>query len=95
MNDRAEYEIARGERAQQLLTDPLLVESFEAVEQELMQRWQNSPVNDAVGREKLYLTLMCLRTAHRHLNTVLETGVMAKATLAQRAGQTLRSVFSK
>ncbi|WP_426355668.1 hypothetical protein ACN9MD_09745 [Stenotrophomonas maltophilia] len=95
MNDQAEFEIARGERANQLLSDPLLVEAFEIVEQELTSQWQNSPVRDAEGREKLFLTLRCLQKARAHLTSVLETGVMAKATLVQRAGQTLSSYFSR
>lgn len=95
MNDKTEFEIARGERANQLLTDPLLVEAFGIVEQELTNQWQNSPVRDAEGREKLFLTLKCLQKARAHLTSVLETGVMAKATLAQRAGQTLSSYFNR
>ncbi len=95
MNDKAEYEIARGERAQQLLNDPLLVEAFETIEKELHDQWQNSPARDAEGREKLFLTLKCLHKMHGHLVNVLESGKMAKATLAQRAGQTLSSAFSR
>lgn len=95
MNDQAEYEIARGERAHQLLSDPLLVEAFETVEKELHDQWQNSPVRDAEGREKLFLTLKCLQKSRAHLTSVLETGVMAKATLAQRAGQTLSDYFNR
>lgn len=95
MTDKAEFEIARGERANQLLSDPLLSEAFEIVEQELVNQWQNSPARDAEGREKLFLTLKCLHRAKAHLTSVLETGVMAKATLAQRAGQTLSSYFKR
>lgn len=95
MTDRTEYEIARGERAHQLLTDPLLVEAFETVEQELHDQWQNSPARDAEGREKLFLTLKCLQRARLNLVSMVETGVMAKATLAQRASQTLSGYFSR
>lgn len=95
MTDQTEYEIARGERAHQLLSDPLLAEAFEIVERELHEQWQNSPARDAEGREKLFLTLKCLQRARLNLVSVVETGVMAKATLAQRAGQTLSSVFSR
>lgn len=53
--DRTEREIQRGERAAQLLQDELIVEALETIEKEYTERWKNSPVRDAEGREKLYL----------------------------------------
>ena len=95
MDDKTEFEIARGERALQILQEPLLVEAFETIEQELIEQWQKSPVRDVEGREKLYLTLLCLHRVQTHLQSVLETGKIAKATLAQRAGQALSRAFSR
>lgn len=94
MTDKTEMEISRGERALQLLREPLLVEAFETIERELTEKWQTSPVRDVEGREKLYLTLLCLKQAQQHLASVVESGKLAQHTLAQRAGQTLRRAFS-
>lgn len=94
MTDKTEAEILRGERALQLLQEPLIVEAFETVERELTEQWQKSPVRDVEGREKLYLTLLCLQKVQGHLVSVLNTGKMAKATLAQRVGQTLNRFSS-
>lgn len=95
MDDKAEYEIVRGERAAQLLQEPLLVEAFETLQKELTDQWQKSPVRDVEGREKLYLSLLCLQRVQGQLATVLETGKVAKATLAQRAGQTLSRAWNR
>lgn len=94
MNDPMEVEILRGERARLLLEDPLIVEAFQTTEQELTDQWLRSPVRDVEGREKLYLTLRCLQKVQGHLTSVMNNGTIAKATLAQRAGRTLRRAFS-
>lgn len=89
MSDKTEMEILRGERAQLLLQDELLIDAFTLIEEELTEQWQNSPARDQEGREKLWLSLKLLHKLQRNLVTVMETGKIAKATLAQRAlGQT-------
>jgi hypothetical protein len=93
--DKTETEILRGERAKQLLEEPLLVEAFTTIEKELTEQWLSSPVRDVEAREKLYLTLKCLQRVKGHIATVMDTGTLAKATLAQRTGQTLKRVFSQ
>lgn len=93
--DRTENEVLRGERARQLLEEPLLVEAFALIEQEYTHAWQTSPARDIEGREKLYLSLKNLAKVRGHLLQVMDSGKMAKATLAQRAGQTLKAAFKK
>lgn len=87
--DRTEHEIQRGERAALLLQDELIVGAFETIEKELTEQWQNSPVRDVEGREKLWLSLKLLQKVHGHLTSVVETGQIAKLTLAQQIGQKL------
>lgn len=89
MIDKTEYEILRGQDAEQLLAHPLLVEAFELIEKELTDQWQNSPARDQAGREKLWLTLRLLKRLQVQIRSVVETGQFAKATLAQRIGQRL------
>lgn len=73
----------RGARAKELLLNPLLIEGFETVEREILHAWENSPVRDCDGREKLYQMLMLSRKVKRHIESVVETGEMAKRTLAE------------
>ena len=82
-----EEEGRRGEEARQLLSHPLLSEAFEVIEKEVTQAWQNSPARDVEGREKLWLQLKMLHRLRGQLETVMETGKVAKATLAQRAAE--------
>lgn len=93
--DRTETEILRGERARQLLEEPLIVEAFALIEREYMQAWQDSPARDAEARELLYLSIKNLAKVKAHLSHVMESGTLAKATLAQRAGRTLKAAFSR
>lgn len=93
--DRTETEILRGERARQLLDDPLLQEAFALIEQEYQKAWQESPARDVEARELLYLSLKNLAKVKGHLVQVMESGMLAKATLAQRTGQTLKRAFGR
>jgi hypothetical protein len=93
--DRTETEIMRGERARQLLDEPLIVEAFALIEQEYTQAWRDSPARDTEARELLFLSLKNLAKVKAHLTHVMESGQIAKATLAQRAGRTLKAAFSR
>lgn len=80
-----EEQVLRGEEARQLLEHPLLVEAFQTIEQEVTQAWQNSPARDVEGRENLWLQRKLLQKLRGQLEEVMETGKVAKASLAQRA----------
>lgn len=87
--DRTELEIQRGERAALLLQDELLVETLERIDTEYTEQWKNTPARDVEGREKLWLMVKTVQKFRTELETVLSTGKLAKATLAQRLGQKL------
>lgn len=93
MTDQTEHEIRRGEQAERLLSDPLLVEAFATIEQELTRQWQDSPARDTQARETLWLSLKLLHRLQGQLQVVVETGQVAKATLAQRVGQMFSRSF--
>ena len=87
--DRTEREIQRGERAAQLLQDELIVEALETIEREYTEQGKNSPVRDVEGREKLFLMVKTAKKFRAELESVMETGQLAKLSLAQRLGQKL------
>lgn len=89
MTDKTEYEIQRGERAAQILAEPLVVDALDTIEREYIDKWKTSPARDEAGREKLWLMVMTLHKFRSELELVLETGQVAKASLAQRVGQRL------
>lgn len=84
-----EQEAQRGQDAKRLLEEPLLKEAFETIEQELIEQWKQAPARDVEGREKLWLMLHLLNKVHGHLESVMASGQLAQATLAQRVKRAL------
>lgn len=54
LGDKARY-------CQQLLDNPIFMDIFSTIEQELTDTWKNSPISDKEGREFVYLRLEALR----------------------------------
>lgn len=82
MTDKMELEILRGKDAEQLLAHPLLREAITLIEQDIVDKWQNSPARDAEGREKLYQNQVLLARLVAQIEQVVKTGQFAQATLA-------------
>jgi hypothetical protein len=74
----SETEIARGHNAARLLADPLIAEAFDAIRAEYIAAWENAPVRDAEGRERIWAHLQALGKVREHLSTVVTTGKMAE-----------------
>jgi len=85
-----ELEVRRGEDARQLLEHPLLIEAFDTFEVEITEKWRSSPARDEDGRERLWMMLQAARRARAHLESLVDSGKLAKATLAQRAAAALQ-----
>lgn len=75
-------EDARGAKAREILEEPLIIEAFSKIEAEILTAWEDSPARDVEGREKLYQMLMLSRKVRRHFESVVQTGEMARRTLA-------------
>lgn len=71
-------EISRGHNAARLLSDPLIAEAFDAIRSEYIAAWENAPVRDAEGRERIWAHLQALGKVREHLSTVVATGKMAE-----------------
>lgn len=82
--DKLEDELRRGEDAAQLLRHPLFVSAFETLEQEIVDQWKQSTSLSADGREKLHTMLFLLGKIKTHVETHVETGKLAQATLKDR-----------
>ena len=68
----------RERRAQSLITDPLLNESFDVLKEDLMNRWNHSGSTDLEARESIWLAMRLLDRIHGHISSIVETGHMAK-----------------
>ena len=67
----------RERRAQSLINDPLLNESFDVLKEDLMNRWNHSGSTDLEARESIWLAMRLLDRIHGHINSIVETGHMA------------------
>jgi len=68
----------RERRAQSLINDPLLNEAFDTLKEDLMNRWNHSGSTDLQARESIWLAMRLLDRIHGHINSIVETGHMAK-----------------
>ena len=86
-----ENDIQRAQHAQRLLDDELLNEAFEAIRLTYLQEWENSPVRDVEGREKLWTMLKLLDRVKGHLQSVIDDGkVAAHKVKAHEQDQSMR-----
>ena len=65
-------------RAHSLISDPLFNEAFDVLKEDLMNRWSHSGSTDLEARESIWLAMRLLDRIHGHINSILETGHMAK-----------------
>ena len=65
-------------RAKALLDDPDLKEEFDIHKEDLMNRWSHSGSTDLEARESIWLAMRLLGRIHGHINSIVETGHMAK-----------------
>lgn len=85
-------EMQRGADAQALLENALLIEALDAYETEIVNQWKTSPLRDADGREKLRLMLDASTKFRAYLQTTVNTGKLATASLREPKG-VLQSLF--
>jgi len=65
---------ARAVRAEALLDDELLNEAFAALEKSYIAAWRATTVDDAGGREKLFLAINIVGKVRDHLAGVVANG---------------------
>lgn len=66
--------LARGERANKILNDPVFVDAFAKVKEAILAKFEASPVRDAEGREHLFKMLKALNDAKCCLEQVMNDG---------------------
>jgi hypothetical protein len=81
----AEEDIARGIHAQQILDDPLVTETFAALEAAYIKQWRTAPSLDA--REALWLLLQNLETFRGQFGAYIRQGqaVLAEGDRREKA----------
>jgi hypothetical protein len=92
-------EATRGQRANELMADELIVEAFTQLNNRLTKEWADSPVRDSEGRERIWLMQKLLKNVGDHLSEIAQTGKLAslqleqERTLVQKAKEWAKEVY--
>ena len=78
-------QISRGQKAKELLEEPLLQDSLKAIRNKLDNEWKNSPLRDVEGREKIFFLVKAIDELEAMLISELETGKLASEQLNQQS----------
>jgi hypothetical protein len=78
MGKKKGEELRRADNAKRLLDDPLFKESFKTIREELIKHLLNTRVAEEVERDRLYITIKALDLVEQHIQSVFETGKLAK-----------------
>ena len=69
-----ESAIKEGQDAERLLTDPLLIKSYEVIQNDIFQQWIRTDIEESSKRESLYFSLRGVLTAQNVLVNTMENG---------------------
>lgn len=75
--------VQRGERAQAILSDPIVVEAFAHMEAEILRYWRNSDGGDTGNRERLWLSLKLLDGVKNYFQNVVMAGRVAEHQITE------------
>lgn len=79
-----EEQVRRAEKARQLFEDPLLKETLDTMEREVMEAWMTCPVRDVEGRETLWRMAVTTRKFRDMLRGTAESGKLAAREIRER-----------
>ncbi len=82
---RLDQATARAVRAQELLDNELLTETFRTLEENYTSAWRATTIDDVAGREKLFLAINIVGKVRDHLASVVANGKLARAELKELA----------
>jgi len=82
---RLDQGVTKAVRAQELLDNELLTETFKTLEDNYASAWRSTVIDDVAGREKLFLAINIVGKVRDHLNAVVANGKLAHAELKEFA----------
>lgn len=83
-----EEELRRAEHARQLCEDPMVKETLDLMEKDILEAWIACPARDSEGRDWLWRQMVATRKFRDCLRGTMESGKIAAAQLKQK--QTLK-----
>ena len=76
-----EDQIKEGNDAKRLLEDPLLIKSYEVIQNDIFQQWIRTEIMETEKRESLYHSLRGVLTAQNVLVNTVESGKIVQEEL--------------
>tara|TARA_R100001163_G_C5065868_1_gene203964 strand:- start:25 stop:279 length:255 start_codon:yes stop_codon:yes gene_type:complete len=73
--------IREGQDAERLLKDPLLIKSYEVIQNDIFQQWIRTDIGENEKRESLYHSLRGVLTAQNVLVNTVENGKIVQEEL--------------
>ena len=80
-------ELARGQRAVDLLRNDLLVDAFQELEKQYHLAWRSTEPADGDRREYLFNLFTALNDLKGHLDQIVENGELAKRQIEDLQGR--------
>lgn len=75
----------RATQAQRLLADPLLIEAFAELEKAYIEHWRNTHIDDARGRENVFIAVNVVGKVRDHFAHIIANGKLASVDLSELA----------
>ncbi len=82
-----EDKVSRGNRAQRLLDDEMLIEAFAKLEHEYVAQWRNTEFRDQDARERLWWAARVVAKVREHLLIVAKNGQIAEREMRMLTGK--------
>lgn len=76
--DKSLEEVKRGERAEEVLNNPLFVEAVTKVREGIIKSMAESPLGDDRTHNRLVIAMQLLNQIEKQLTGVMQTGKMAQ-----------------
>ena len=76
-----ESAIKEGQEAERLLTNPLLIKSYEVIQNDTFQQWIRTDIGETDKRESLYHSIIGVLTAQNVLVNTMENGKIVEKEL--------------
>ena len=81
--DEIDQELKDSQRAEELLNDPLIKQTFEIMEQKYIEAWKDSDLEDAKGREILWQLIWAIGQVRSHFTVILDKGEFHKSQISR------------
>ena len=78
-----DQELKDAKRAEELLNDPLIHQTFETMEEKYIDAWKDSDLEDSKGREILWQLIWAIGQVKSHFTVIMEKGEFHKSQISR------------